>query len=48
VPARRLIALALACLALLPAAAGPVDFAAQRAALVEELRAYGQIDPPPP
>jgi len=42
--------LSLALLALLLALPGPalgVDFAAERAALVEELRLYGRQDPPP-
>jgi protein-L-isoaspartate(D-aspartate) O-methyltransferase len=42
-----LILLAMVCLAGLPVSANPVNYAAARAALVDEIRRFGQRDPPP-
>jgi protein-L-isoaspartate(D-aspartate) O-methyltransferase len=46
-PSSRLSLVFLGLLLILPAPAGSTDFAAARAALVDELRAYGRHDPPP-
>jgi len=45
--ARRLSLVLLALLLALPGSVSGVDFTAERAALVEELRRYGRQDPPP-
>jgi protein-L-isoaspartate(D-aspartate) O-methyltransferase len=46
-PSSRLSRVFLGLLLIVPAPAGSTDFAAARAALVDELRAYGRHDPPP-
>jgi protein-L-isoaspartate(D-aspartate) O-methyltransferase len=46
-PSSRLSLVFLGLLLIVPAPAGSTDFAAARAALVDELRAYGRHDPPP-
>jgi protein-L-isoaspartate(D-aspartate) O-methyltransferase len=46
-PSSSLSLVFLGLLLIVPAPAGSTDFAAARAALVDELRAYGRHDPPP-